>query len=93
MRDLHLAAELVEEYEVRSERASAEDPQATAEQEEARHRLRLVAIDAAREKLKEHTDQVEAETHRALGEELDLEEQQIRRALGEDEARADDPRV
>jgi CPA1 family monovalent cation:H+ antiporter len=80
------AAELVDEYEVRADRASAEDPQVTAEQEASRARLRLVAIDAAREKLKEHTDQVDTERHRALAEELDLEEQRIRSALGEKDA-------
>jgi len=43
--------------------------------------LRLVAIKAAREKLSQHTDQVDADTHRSLAEELDLEEQQIRSAM------------
>ena len=37
----------------------------------------------ARKKLADQTDQVDAESHRTLGEELDLEEQQICRALGE----------
>jgi hypothetical protein len=31
----------------------------------------------------ERTDHIDAEAHRALGEELDLEEQQIHRALGD----------
>jgi Na+/H+ antiporter len=78
------ASALVDEYEVRAERAAeekdAESPE-NAEQFNAQRRLRLVAIAAAREKLSEHTDQVDAETHRALAEELDLEEQQIRSAM------------
>jgi CPA1 family monovalent cation:H+ antiporter len=79
------AAELVEEYKVRAERASIEgqDVETKTGQLVAQQRLRLVAIEAAREKLAEQTDQIDAEAHRALGEELDLEEQQIHRALGE----------
>ena len=79
------AAELVDEYEVRAERASIEgqDVETKTEQLEAQQRLRLVAIGAAREKLRDHTDQIDADAHRALGEELDLEERQIRRALGD----------
>lgn len=79
------AAEVVSEYEARVERASVEgqDPDTKAEQLHAQQHLRLVAIEAAREKLKERTDQIDADAHRALGEELDLEEQQIRRALGQ----------
>jgi CPA1 family monovalent cation:H+ antiporter len=79
------AAELVEEYKVRAERASIEgqDVETKTGQLVAQQRLRLVAIEAAREKLVEQTDQIDAEAHRALGEELDLEEQQINRALGE----------
>ena len=50
---------------------------------EAQQRLRLVAIEAAREKLRDQTDQIDGGAHRALGKALDLEEQQIRRALGE----------
>jgi Na+/H+ antiporter len=82
----HLAAAsaLVVEYEIRAERAAdekeAESPE-NAEQFNAQKRLRLVAIEAAREKLSEHMDQVDAETHRSLAEELDLEEQQIRSAM------------
>ena len=80
------ASELVEEYEVRAERASVEgqDLETQAQKLVAQQRLRLVAIDAARKKLAEQTDQVDADVHRTLGEELDLEEQQIRRALGEE---------
>lgn len=80
------AAELVEEYEVRAERANIEgqDVETKSAQLEAQQRLRLVAIEAAREKLAEQTDQIDADSHRALAEELDLEEQQIRRALGEE---------
>ena len=79
------AAELVEEYKVRAERASIEgqDVETKTDQLIAQQRLRLVAIEAAREKLMEQTDQIDAEAHRALGEELDLEEQQIHRALGD----------
>jgi CPA1 family monovalent cation:H+ antiporter len=79
------AKELVEEYKVRAERASIEgqDVETKTGQMEAQQRLRLTAIEAAREKLKDQTDQIDSDAHRALGEELDLEEQQIRRALGE----------
>jgi Na+/H+ antiporter len=79
------AAELVEEYKVRAERARIEgqDVETKTDQLIGQQRLRLVAIEAAREKLMEHTDQIDAEAHRALGEELDLEEQQIQRALGD----------
>ena len=78
------ASALVDEYEARAGRAAeekeAESPENT-EQFNAQRRLRLVAIEAAREKLSEHTDQVDADTHRSLAEELDLEEQQIRSAM------------
>jgi Na+/H+ antiporter len=78
------ASALVGEYEARAERAAdekeAESPE-NAEQFNAQRRLRLVAIDAARVKLSQHTDLVDAEMHRALAEELDLEEQQIRSAM------------
>lgn len=79
------ASELVQEYEVRAERASVEgqDPETKSAQLEAQQRLRLVAIDAAREKLAERAETMDAEAHRALGEELDLEEHQIRRALND----------
>jgi CPA1 family monovalent cation:H+ antiporter len=79
------AAELVEEYKVRAERASIEgqDAETKTGQLVAQQRLRLVAIEAAREKLVDQTDQIDADAHRGLGEELDLEEQQVRRALGE----------
>lgn len=78
------AAELVDEYQVRADRASIEgqDVETKTGQLMARQRLRLVAIEAAREKLAEQTDQINADAHRALGEQLDLEEQQVRRALG-----------
>ena len=80
------ATDLVDEYEVRAERASVEgqDLESQAQKLEAQQHLRLVAIDAARAKLADQTDQVDAESHRTLVEELDLEEQQIRRALGEE---------
>jgi Na+/H+ antiporter len=78
------ASALVDEYETKAERAADEkeaESSENAEQFNAQRRLRLVAIEAAREKLSEHTDQVDAETHRSLAEELDLEEQQIRSAM------------
>lgn len=77
------ATELVQEYEVRAERASVEgqDPETKSAQLDAQQRLRLVAINAAREKLAERVETMDSEAYRALGEELDLEEQQIRRAL------------
>lgn len=77
------ATELVQEYEVRAERASIEgqDLETKSEQLEAQQRLRLVAIAAARERLADRAETMDAEAHRALGDELDLEEQQIRRAL------------
>jgi CPA1 family monovalent cation:H+ antiporter len=77
------AAELVQEYEVRAERASIEgqDLEAKGAQLEAQLRLRLVAIQAARERLAERADGLDGEAHRTLVDELDLEEHQIRRAL------------
>ena len=71
---------------MRAERASiGEDgDHDKAEQMEAQRRLRLVATEAARDKLREQFDDIDADTHRALGAEIDLEEQQIRRALGEE---------
>ena len=75
------AAEVVDELSTRAARIG--DGEQAADQLEAQQRLRLVAIDAARDKLKERTDDLDAEAHRSLGEELDLEEQQVRRALGE----------
>jgi CPA1 family monovalent cation:H+ antiporter len=79
------ASEVVSEYEARVEQATidSEDPVTRAEQLATQQRLRLVAIDAARDKLKEQADTIEAEKYRALCEELDLEEQKIRRTLGE----------
>ncbi|MGR6331463.1 Na+/H+ antiporter [Sphingomonas sp. XXL09] len=79
------AAELVEEYRVRAHRASVvgQDVETKTGQLEAQQRLRLIAIEAARDKLAEQTDRIDAEAHRELGEELDLEEQQVRRALGD----------
>lgn len=80
------AAELLDEYKVRADRASIEgqDLEARSGQLDAQQRLRLFAIAAARGKLREKTDQIEGDAHRELGEELDLEEQQVRRALGEE---------
>jgi CPA1 family monovalent cation:H+ antiporter len=86
------AAQLIEEYETRFERANGDDPQSMADERQARLRLRLVAIDAARARLKDHTTHVDTRIHRALLEELDLEEQQVRNALGE-EAQRDPPRI
>jgi len=79
------ATELVQEYEVRADRASIEgqDLETRSGQLEAQQRLRLVAIAAAREKLAERAEAMDTEAHRTLGEELDLEEHQIRRALAD----------
>jgi CPA1 family monovalent cation:H+ antiporter len=60
-----------------------QDVETKAGQLEAQQHFRLTAIEAARDKLKEQTDEIDAQAHRALAEELDFEEQQIRRALGE----------
>lgn len=80
------ASELIQEYEIRADRARVEDDAADgkAVQLDAQHSVRLSAIEAARESLKQRTDELDAEAHRALAEELDLEEQQIRRAKGEE---------
>ena len=79
------AGELLNEYEVKAERAKAgDDIDQSADQHAARQRVRLAAIEAARSKLRERTDEIDAESHHALGHELDLEEQQIRKALGEE---------
>ena len=72
---------LVDEYQARAELVSIETEDAG--QIEVQLRLRLTAIEGARAKLSEHTDAIEAEAHRLLAEELDLEEQQIRRRLGD----------
>jgi Na+/H+ antiporter len=79
------AAELVDEYEARVERTNVdgEDLDVKTSQLDAQRRLRLVAIDAAREQLNEKTDQIDTEAHRALAQDLDLEEQHIRHLLGE----------
>jgi CPA1 family monovalent cation:H+ antiporter len=81
----HAAAadELVEELKTQAERTNIEDSEDRAGELEAQQRLRLVAIEAARAKLMEQTDGLDTDAHRALGEELDLQEQQVRRALGE----------
>jgi CPA1 family monovalent cation:H+ antiporter len=77
------AAELIREYEVRADRASIEgqDLESKVNQIEAQQRLRLVAIDAARETLAGRAETMDVEALRALGAELDLEEQRIRHAL------------
>ena len=75
------AAAVVDELRNEAERADPEDERAG--ELETQHRLRLVAIDAAREKLKEQFEQIDTDAHRTLGEELDLQEQKIRRSLGE----------
>ena len=77
------AAELIREYEVRADRANIEgqDLESKVNQIEAQQRLRLVAIDAAREKLAGRAETMDVEALRALGAELDLEEQRIRHAL------------
>lgn len=67
---------------LRAERANAASAETTGDRFEAQKRLRLTAVAAAREKLAQHTDQVDAEKHRAMIEELDLEEQQTRGTWG-----------
>ena len=80
------AKEVVEELSIHAARVGGEGehPDDTAEQFAAQQRLRLVAIEAAREKLREQTDELDADAHRSLAEELDLHEQQIKRALGDE---------
>ena len=80
------AKALLHEFEIRAGHADdAADPASSrAEQEEAGHRLRLVAIDAAREQLQSKTDELDADQHRQLVEELDLEEWKLRKSLGDD---------
>ena len=75
------AAEVVDELETQAARIG--DGAGSADQLEAQGRLRLVAVEAARAKLQERTDDLDADAHRSLGEELDLQEQQVRRSLGE----------
>lgn len=79
------ADELVEEYAAKARRANivGRDIETKAGQLEAQQRLRLLAIDAARDKLRKQVDRIDSEAHRDLVEELDLEEQQVRRTLGE----------
>ena len=81
--EVDAAKELVEELSTHAARvgADAEDPD--TEHFAAQQRLRLVAIEAARDRLNEQTDEIDPEAHRTLAEELDLHEQQVRRALGE----------
>ena len=71
------AAELVEEYKVRAERASIEgqDVETRTGQLVAQQRLRLVAIEAAREKLMEQTET--DLVNKRLTEETILRQQQI----------------
>ena len=80
------AAEIVDELTTHVARigGEGEHPDATADQFAAQQQLRLVAIEAARDKLHEQLDELDAEAHRALAEELDLQEQQVRRVLGEE---------
>lgn len=77
--------EVVSEYEARVEQATidGDEPEVRSEQLAEQQRLRLIAIEAAREKLKEQVDVVDANTHRVLAEELDVEEEQIRKKQGE----------
>ena len=80
------AADLMEEYQTRAEQASTagRNIETATGQLEAQQHLRLIAIEAARETLKERTDHIDTDAHRDLAEELDLEEQKVRRALKED---------
>jgi CPA1 family monovalent cation:H+ antiporter len=79
------AGQLLGEYEDKAERARAGqgDVDQKVDEHAALQRVRLSAIDAARSKLRERTDEIDAETHQALVHELDLEEQQVRKALGD----------
>lgn len=89
------AGEIVDEYEAKAGRLGEEahDPQDKVDERDAEHRLRLVAIEAGRKKLNDHTDAVDIETHRALARELDFEEQRIRsiRLGDDDKAVTEDP--
>ena len=80
------AAEVVDELSTHAARVGGdgEHPDVTAEHFAAQQRLRLVAIEASREKLRERGDELDAEAQRVLADELDLQEQQVLRALGED---------
>ena len=80
------ASELMEEYRARAVRASmaGQEVEAATGQLEAQQHVRLIAIDAARLALKRQTDQIDADDHRDLTEELDWEERQIRRSIKDD---------
>ena len=77
------AVELLDEFEARAERTPAAGAQTDAEGHKAQQRLRLVALQKAREKLGEKDEALDAESRDALVAELDLAERQIRSALGE----------
>jgi CPA1 family monovalent cation:H+ antiporter len=78
------AAELIDEFEARAERAGREEADPAAREAlAARHRLRLEALATARERLDARADGLDADGRNALMAELDLEERQIRSALGE----------
>ena len=79
------AAEVVEELSSHAARvgADADADHPATDQFAAQQRLRLVAIEAARDKLNERADELDPDAHRSLAEELDLQELHIRRALGE----------
>ncbi|MES2188150.1 MAG: Na+/H+ antiporter [Pseudomonadota bacterium] len=79
------AVELLDEFEARADRARIDenDPTEQAETLVAQQRLRLVALEKAREKLGEEGQALDAESRNALVSELDLAERQIRSALGE----------
>lgn len=78
------AAELIDELKAQADRVQVhgEDADERASALAAQQRLRLIAVEAARERLKEHTDEIDTDAHRTLAEELDLQEEQIRRTLG-----------
>lgn len=61
--------QIIGEYELRAERDKtlSDNPDETSAQLTLQRRLRLAATAAAREKLMEHTDEVETDKHRAMG--------------------------
>jgi CPA1 family monovalent cation:H+ antiporter len=84
--DGDVARELARSYRGVAERITREGRDGDAGRLEQRLRIRLEAIQAVRAKLRSQlgADELDLETARALGEELDLDERRIRRALGED---------
>ncbi len=80
-----VAGEIVEQFKERVEQIGRleEDCGTDADRQGDQLRLRLAALEASREALKEKREDYADETVRSLSAELDLEEEQIRRELGE----------